>query len=87
MAQTNGPVKTILVGRGVKAKIWANRSQQNEVWFNVEIVRVYKEGDKYKQATQFKRDELSLVEKDAAMAFAWILEQEVPAQDGASEKE
>ena len=83
MAQTNGPVKTIPLGHGIKAKIWANRSQKNEVWFNVEIVRTYKDGDKYKDSTQFKCEQLPLVEKAAAMAFAWILEQEVPAQDQA----
>lgn len=87
MAQTNGPVKTVSLGR-IKAKIWANRSQNNGVWFNTEIVRVYKdkEGDNFKESTQFGRNDLPLVSKAADMAFAWILEQEVPAhQDEAVE--
>lgn len=81
MAQTNGPVKTFLLGR-IKAKVWANRSQQNDVWFNVEIVRLYKDakdGDKFKETTQFGRNDLPLVSKAADMAFAWLHEQEVPA--------
>jgi hypothetical protein len=73
------------MGHGIKAKIWANRSQKNEVWFNVEIVRVYKDGDRFKESTQFKWNDLALVEKAAHMAFAWILEQSMPAQDEATE--
>jgi hypothetical protein len=78
MAQTNVPVKIFLLGR-IKAKIWANRSQQSDVWFNVEIVRLYKDGDKFKESTQFGRNDLPLVSKAADMAFAWLHEQEVPA--------
>ena len=85
MAQTNGPVKTFLLGR-IKAKVWANRSQKNEVWFNVEIVRLYKEGDKFKESTQYGRNDLPLVEKAASMAFAWLHEQEVPAQQQEAEE-
>ena len=85
MAQKNGPVKTFFLGR-IKAKIWANRSQENGAWFNVEIVRLYeKDGEKFKESTQYGRNDLPLVSKAADMAFAWILEQEVPAQDEASE--
>lgn len=80
MAQKNGPVKTFLLGR-IKAKVWANRSQQNDVWFNVEIVRLYKEGDKFKESTQYGRNDLPLVSKAADMAFAWLHEQEVPAHE------
>ncbi len=84
MAQTNGPVKTYMLGR-IKAKIWANRSKEDEVWFNVEIVRVYKEGDKFKESTQFGRNDLPLVAKAADYAFLWLHEQKVPAQQQEAE--
>lgn len=84
MAQKNGPVKTFLLGR-IKAKIWANRSQEHGAWFNTEIVRLYEKDGETKESTQFGRNDLPLVSKAGDLAFAWILEQEVPAQDGASE--
>lgn len=80
MAQTNGPVKTFPLGR-IKAKIWANPTKENGVWFNVEIVRVAKEGDQFKQYTQFGRNDLSDVAMAAVLAIGWIIEQEVPARD------
>ncbi|MEZ5940299.1 MAG: hypothetical protein R3C18_02830 [Planctomycetaceae bacterium] len=80
MAQTNGPVKTFSLGR-IKAKIWANSTPGNGVWFNVEIVRVFKEGDKFKESAQYGRNDLPLVSKAADMAFGWVIEQEVPARD------
>ncbi len=80
MAPKNGPVKTLSIGR-IRVKIWANRSQENGAWFNTEIVRVYKEGDKYSESAQFGRNDLPLVQKAADWAFAWIVEQEVPAHE------
>ena len=80
MAQNNGPAKTVTLGR-IKVKNWANRSKENGVWFNTEIVRVYKEGDKFNESAQFGRNDLPLVSKAADMAFAWIVEQDVPARE------
>lgn len=80
MAQSNGPVKTFLLGR-IKAKIWANPTKEKGVWFNVEIVRVSKEGDKYHEYTQYGRNDLSDVAMVAVLATGWIIEQEVPARD------
>lgn len=84
MAQKNGPVKTFLLGR-IKAKIWANRSQEHGAWFNTEIVRLYEKDGETKESTQFGRNDLPLVSKAGDLAFAWILEQEVPAKEGAAE--
>ena len=51
-----------------------NRTQDNRVWYNVQIVRLYKEnGDpKDKEATQFGQSDLLSVAKAAQMAFDWI---------------
>lgn len=72
MDKKKEPAKTYLIGR-IKAKIWENRDKRNGgVWFNTEIVRIYKEDDKWQESTQFGVNDLPLVEKAAALAFAWI---------------
>jgi len=75
MTEKEKPEKpeTIRVGR-IKAKIWRNMAKDNRVWFNVQIVRLYKEnGDaNTKEATQFGQGDLLDVAKAAHMAFDWI---------------
>ena len=67
------PANEIRLGR-IKATIWANDSD-NGTRYNVSIVRIYKDGDEWKEATSFGRDELLLVAKIADMAHSWIYEQ------------
>jgi hypothetical protein len=78
--------ETIRVGR-IKAKIWRNMAKDNRVWFNVQIVRLYKEnGDpNTKEATQFGLSDLLDVAKVADMAFDWIWGQERSAAPGSDE--
>lgn len=70
----NKPVHEIRLGR-VKATIWANKSETNGIWHNVVIARLYKEGDEWKSAESFGRDDLPLVAKVADLAHTWIYEQ------------
>lgn len=80
MAQKNKPANVIPIGE-LKAKIWRNLSKDNRVWFNVEIVRSYKdEHGQMQDAAQFRMAELMNVAKLANMAFDWIHEQQVPAR-------
>jgi len=80
MAQNDKPANTILIGR-IKAKIWRNLSKDNRVWFNVEIVRLYKDDhDQTQEASQFGLTDLLAVAKVADMAFDWVHEQQVPAR-------
>ena len=69
----NKPAHEIRLGR-IKATIWANETE-NGVRHNVSIVRIYKDGDEWKEATSFGREELLLVGKVADMAHTWIYEQ------------
>ena len=71
MNSSNRPVHEIKLGR-VRASIWMNESDRKDVWFNVSISRVYRDGDQWKTTTSFVRDDLPLVAKAAEMAFAWI---------------
>ena len=72
-SDSNKPAKEIRLGR-IKATIWAN-STENGTRYNVSIVRIYKDGDDWKEATSFGREELLLVAKVADMAHTWIYEQ------------
>ena len=78
MAQKKEPAKRIRLGR-IKATIWPNQTPKGEVWFNVEIVRIYKEENDWQESTKFSRDDLPIVSKVSDMAYAWIWEQEAPA--------
>ena len=71
MTQRNEPTHKFRLGR-IKVAIWANQTRQGEVWFNVEIVRAYQEGDQWKESSSFGRDDLPIVAKAAEMAYAWI---------------
>ena len=78
MAQKQKPVKEVRLGR-IRAAIWANQTEGRDIWFNVTVSRLYKDGDQWKDTSAFRRDDLPIVAKVVDMAYAWIWEQEVPA--------
>lgn len=55
----------------VKATIWENSSKEG-VRYNTSIVRLYKNGERWVESTQFGRDDLPLVCKVADLAHSWI---------------
>ena len=67
------PVHTVRLGR-IKATIWANATQVG-TRHNVRICRLYKDGDEWRQAESFGRDDLPLVAKVVDMAHTWIFGQ------------
>lgn len=71
MSSGNRPVHEIKLGR-IRASIWTNESNRHDVWFNVSISRLYRDGEEWKTTTSFGRDDLPLVSKAAEMAYAWI---------------
>ena len=71
MSSGNRPVHEIKLGR-IRASIWTNSSDRQDVWFNVSVSRVYRDGDQWKTSTSFGRDDLPLVAKAVEMAYAWI---------------
>ena len=72
-SESNKPAHEVRLGR-IKATIWANETE-NGTRYNVSIVRIYKDGEDWKEATSFGREELLLVAKVADMAHTWIYEQ------------
>ena len=70
MATTPRPVHEIKIG-SVRAAIWENSSRQGR-WFRVSVTRIYRDGDEWREAHSFGRDELPIVSKIADMAYSWI---------------
>ena len=68
--QAQRPVHEIRMGR-IKATIWENETE-NGSRYNVNLSRLYKDGDQWKDSTGFGRDDLPLVAKVADLAHTWI---------------
>lgn len=67
------PLHTIRYGM-IKASIWCNQTKSGER-HAVSVVRIYRNGDVWKESTRFGRDDLLLVAKVADQAHSWIYEQ------------
>lgn len=65
------PIHEIRLGT-IRAAIWANGNEPNDVWFNVTVSRHYKEGNAWKDSSSFRRDDLPVVAKIMEMAYAWV---------------
>lgn len=66
------PVHEVRLGR-IKAVIWANEVE-GVTRHNVQLRRLYKDGDNWEQTDSFGRDDLPLVGKVADLAHTWIFE-------------
>ncbi|GAB5441333.1 MAG: hypothetical protein Fues2KO_16820 [Fuerstiella sp.] len=55
----------------IKASIWRNQTKSGER-HSVSIVRLYRNGDVWKESTRFGRDDLPLVAKAADLTHSWI---------------
>jgi hypothetical protein len=75
------PIAEVRTG-AIKATIWKN-STENGARFNVTFDRLYKDGEKWKSAASFGRDDLLLLAKVADQAHTCIfqLQQEDPPAD------
>jgi len=72
-SKKNRPAHEIRLG-AIKATIWANETQ-NGIRHNVNVTRLYKDGDDWKTSDSFGRDDLPLVAKVANMAHTWIFQE------------
>ena len=71
----NKPVKKFKVG-AITASAWLNQNGNGGSWYSVTIDRSYSGENGTTQSTgSFRRNDLPLVEKAAALAFAWIHDQ------------
>jgi hypothetical protein len=70
--EKNQPVNTLRLGR-VKATIWVNKTEKG-IFYSVQIVRIYRDEDQWKESSCFNRDDLPLVAKLADLAHTSIFE-------------
>ena len=66
------PVHEIRLG-AIKAAIWANDTERGKQ-YSVSPARLYKDGDEWKSAVTFGRDDLLVLAKVLDMAHTWIHE-------------
>lgn len=64
------PVHEIRLGT-IRAAVWANERELNEVWFNVSLPRLYNDGNGWKNGHTLGRDDLPVAAKVLEMAYAW----------------
>jgi hypothetical protein len=79
MARKKEPAQKFRLGH-ISSTVWDNTTGNGDVWFNVEVTRSYKDGDAWKDASTFRRDDLPIVALAAIMAYDWIWRQTVPAK-------
>lgn len=65
------PVHEVRLGN-IRAAVWANQNGDGDVWYNATISRRYRDGDEWRDATSFSREELPIVALAANKAHAWI---------------
>ena len=71
--QKTKPIHEVRLGH-VKAAVWRNPTETG-VRYNATFCRIYKEGDSWKTADSFGRDDLLLLGKIADQAHSWIFAQ------------
>lgn len=68
----SAPVHEIRFGL-IKASIWRNQTSSGQR-HSVSVVRLFRNGDIWKESTRFGRDDLPLVSKITDVAHTWIFE-------------
>jgi len=72
MNSTQRPIHEIRLG-AIKATVWRNETA-NGIRHNVTVNRLYRDGDQWKNADTFGRDDLLLLAKVADQAHTWIFQ-------------
>lgn len=73
------PAHEIKLGK-IRVTIWANETEDQKVWFNAVVSRLYKSGNVWKDTTTLKHDDLPVVMQAISMAYAWIWEKQVQVE-------
>ena len=71
------PAHKVRLGK-ITASIWANQTEDNDVWYSVTVERRFKSNGDWKSSSSFGRDDLPVAAKAMDMAYAWIWEQAAP---------
>ena len=71
MEQKKEPVYRVTRGR-IVVPVWANESNDGGIWFNVKPLRLYRDGESWKEADTFRRDDLPILALAVETAYRWI---------------
>ncbi len=69
----NEPVHEYRLGR-ILGLVWLNENGEGRSFHNVQVFRLYKDGDKWERTTTYGRDDLPLVCKVVDHCHTWIHE-------------
>jgi len=75
----NKPTHEIRLGR-IRAAIWANETEDRQVWFSTTISKSYKNGTEWRDTNTLSRDDLPLAVKALEMAYSWIWDKQLLVQ-------
>lgn len=73
------PAHEIKLGK-IRATIWANETEDHDVWFNATISRLYKNGEGWRETNTLRRDDLPVAMKAIDMAYSWMWRKQVQLQ-------
>lgn len=65
------PIHVVRFGL-IKVTIWRNSSKKNVARHTVAPIRLFKDGDTWRESTLFGRDDLPLLSKAVDQAHTWI---------------
>lgn len=68
---SNKPIETFRSGT-VKATVWANKSDDNQVFHTITIVRAYKDGDEWKETNSYLTQHLMDLSLVAGETFKFL---------------
>ncbi len=73
------PAHEIKLGK-IRATIWANETEDQDVWSNATISRLYKNGEGWRETNTLRRDDLPVAMKAIDMAYTWMWRKQVQLQ-------
>ena len=73
------PAHEIKLGK-IRVTIWANETEDHDVWFNAVVSRLYKNGNTWKDTTTLGHDDLLVAMKAIDLAYTWIYRKQVQRQ-------
>ena len=65
------PLHVVRFGN-IRAAIWSNRNGKDEEWYSVTIMRRYRDGEVWKNATSFSHEDLPVVRNVPDVAYSWL---------------
>lgn len=71
---------TVEIRRGLIKACICQRKSKNRVRYSLNVVRLYRNGDQWKESTRFGRDDVPLIRLVLDEAYTWMLTNEGHAE-------